>query len=81
MRGSAIQVFLVIRDKAAADSFLGSRIHESSCVSKGDWKRGKFMQSVSIFPKDWLVRTVFASVSLVLLPFFTLIEASAQPFA
>ena len=44
MRGSAIQVFLVIRDKAGADSFPGSRIHESTCVSKGDWKRGKFSQ-------------------------------------
>ena len=42
MRGSTIQVFLVIRDKAAADSFPGSRIRESTCVSKGDWKRGKF---------------------------------------
>ena len=49
MRGSAIQVFLVIRDKAAARA--QEAAHQSTRVSKGDWKRGKFSCRNTIFSK------------------------------
>ena len=48
--GSAIQVFLVIRDKAAATR-AQEAAHQSTCVSKRDWKRGKLTCRNTIFKK------------------------------